>query len=80
MSDTLAKYQPQVAVTPAEAKATLIATRDRTRTQFAALEAELLAVVSWREVVRRYPVATLVGAFAVGLAVSQLWRRRPKGL
>ena len=76
MSDVLSKYQPATQLTPSQARAELVATRERTRAQLAALEAELIAVISWREIVRRHPVATLVGAFAVGLVVSQLWRRR----
>lgn len=76
MSDVLAKYQPVTALTTAQARAELNATRERARAQLAALETELVAMVSWREIVRRHPAATLVGAFAFGLAVSQLWRRR----
>ncbi len=74
--DALTRYREQTAITPAQAKANLVATRERTRAQLAALEEELSVVVSWREVVRRHPVATLVGAFAIGFTLSQLWRRR----
>lgn len=78
MTDSLTRAGPQMmaAVTPAQARANLVATRARARAQLAAFEAELVATFSWREVVRRHPVATLVGAFAVGLTVAQLWRRR----
>jgi len=75
--DALTRYRaPISSLTPAQARAELVATRERARAQLAALEAELKAVISWREVVRRHPVATLVGAFALGLTLSQLWRRR----
>lgn len=78
MTEALIRAEPRAdaVLTLAQARAQLVATRERTRAQLAELEAQWREVVSWRHLVRRHPVATLVGALAVGFAVAQLWRRR----
>lgn len=72
---TLAPVEAR-SLSAAEARAELVAARERARRALEAAQSQLGKVGDWREVVRRHPYATLGGAFVVGYTLARLLNRR----
>lgn len=60
----------------AEARAELVAARERAKRALEETQAQLGSVGDWREVVRKHPYATIGGAFLVGYTLARLLNRR----
>ncbi len=59
-----------------EAREQLSASRERLLRQVAEAEQAIEEMFNWRTVIKRHPVATFVGAFAVGYALARLFSRK----
>ena len=79
MSAAIVKAPPR-ALAPVkstdEARAQVAAARERLLERLEVVEKAIEPLGNWRAVVRRHPLLTIGGAFAVGYALSRLFSRR----
>lgn len=64
------------ASTPADARAQLVAARERLAQKLDIVQHTLEPLSDWRTVVKRHPLATIGGAFLFGYALSRLFSRK----
>ena len=59
-----------------DARAELVAARERLAQKLQVVEHTLAPLSNWRVLVKRHPLATLGGAFVIGYALSRLFSRK----
>jgi ElaB/YqjD/DUF883 family membrane-anchored ribosome-binding protein len=59
-----------------DARAQLVAARERLAQKLEVVEHTLAPLSNWRVFVKRHPLATLGGAFVIGYALSRLFSRK----
>lgn len=71
---------PPSALVPVEttddARAALVAARERLARQLDAVQRALAPVVQWQAFVKKHPLVTIGGAFLIGYAISRAFSRK----
>ncbi len=62
--------------TTVEARAQLVAARERLLQKLEVVEKAIEPLADWRVVVKRHPLLTIGGAFFVGYALSRIFSRK----